>query len=429
MTRPSDPEEALRRAAPKDAVRIAETLNGAGHASWLVGGSVRDVLLALARGDTTFGAKDWDFATSATPEQVMKLFRRVIPTGIAHGTVTVVLGGAHYEVTTLRGETTYSDGRRPDRVFFVADLTEDLARRDFTVNALAFDVLGGTLHDPFGGREDLDRKLLRAVGEPARRFAEDGLRVLRCARFAATLGFDVEQETRRAIRPSLETYRKVALERVRDEWLKALRSSAPSRFLALVRSEGMLDVTLPELFEGTTEALFDDTLALLDRSDPDALRRISLLLVRGLEDPTLADGICRRLKLSNDERARVVRLVEHSRIPAFLGAPLLSARPIRAEVRRYLRAVGAEHLADVSTLLRELGHDTTELISACSTETGAGAPLNQKDLAINGKDLLEAGIVTPGPSVGRVLATLLESVLDDPELNQRDALLELARRL
>lgn len=425
MTRPSDPEEALRRAAPKDAVRIAETLSDAGHASWLVGGSVRDVLLAVERGDTDFGPKDWDFATSATPEQVTRLFRRVIPTGIAHGTVTVVLGGAHYEVTTLRGETTYSDGRRPDGVFYVDDLAEDLARRDFTVNALAFDVLAGTLHDPFGGREDLDRKLLRAVGEPARRFAEDGLRVLRCARFAATLGFDVEAETRHAIRPSLGTYRKVALERVRDEWLKALRAGTPSRFLTLVRDEGMLEITLPELFSGPTEHLFEDSLTLLDRSEPDALRRLSLLFARGLTDPAATHDLCRRLKLSNDERARVVRLVEHSRLPSFLEKSPLPPR----EVRRYLRGVGPEHIEDVLSLLTELGHDTLALATACADERRRGHALTQKDLAITGKDLLESHAVPPGPAIGRALAALLELVLDEPELNERERLLALARAL
>src|SRR5262249_10771287 len=162
----------------------------------------RDLLLGRV-------ANDWDIATDARPDELLRTFPRAVPTGIEHGTITVVRDGHHYEVTTLRGEGTYSDGRRPDWVDFVDDITADLARRDFTVNAIAVDPVDGKLIDPHGGRADLGRKVLRAVGNPLERFSEDGLRVLRAARFVATLEFTLDPSTEQAIAPTLDTFRKV----------------------------------------------------------------------------------------------------------------------------------------------------------------------------------------------------------------------------
>src|SRR3954471_20366778 len=188
---------------PEDVLGICRRLREKGRRGWIVGGCVRDLL----RGGQ---AKDWDVATDARPEEVVAFFRKVIPTGIQHGTVTVVLRGVHYEVTTLRGEGAYSDGRRPDKVEFVDDITADLARRDFTFNAMAIDPIDGHLIDPFGGKADLDAKVLRAVGDASERFFEDGLRVLRAARFAATLECTIAPETEQAMGAtrSLETLRR-----------------------------------------------------------------------------------------------------------------------------------------------------------------------------------------------------------------------------
>src|SRR5580693_7414274 len=167
-------DRAAMASIPRDVIDLCERLRSKGKRSWIVGGCVRDLLLGRA-------ANDWDVATDARPKELLSIFPRAIPTGIEHGTVTVVKDGRHYGVTTLRGEGTYTDGRRPDWVEFVDDITADLARRDFTVNAIAIDPLDGRFIDPFGGRDDLSRKVLRAVGEPRERFAEDGLRVLRAA--------------------------------------------------------------------------------------------------------------------------------------------------------------------------------------------------------------------------------------------------------
>ena len=213
-----------RSGLPRPLLELCERLEQAGYRAWVVGGSVRDSLLAQLRGEATeqgWRAKDWDLATDATPEQVLPLFRRVIPTGIEHGTVTVLLGGLTFELTTLRADRSYSDGRRPEQIDFVQSIDEDLARRDFTVNAIAFEPTTETLIDPFDGLADLRARKLRAVGEPAQRFAEDGLRVLRAARLVATLEFELEEQTARAITPSLDTYRRVSAERIREEWNKA----------------------------------------------------------------------------------------------------------------------------------------------------------------------------------------------------------------
>jgi tRNA nucleotidyltransferase (CCA-adding enzyme) len=230
-----DPE-----AIPGDARAICAALGAAGHGAWVVGGCVRDHLLGRA-------VSDWDVCTSARPEEVVRLFPRSIPTGMAHGTVTVVRGGAHYEVTTLRGEGTYSDGRRPDTVHFLDDVRDDLARRDFTVNAIAYDPLQHRLVDPFGGRDDLRAGLLRAVGDALQRFREDGLRVLRGARFVASLGFTLEPDTEAAITGALDVFQRVSAERVRDEWMKTLKAPRPSGAFRVMHRRGILGLVAPAL--------------------------------------------------------------------------------------------------------------------------------------------------------------------------------------
>jgi tRNA nucleotidyltransferase (CCA-adding enzyme) len=223
-----------------------------------VGGSVRDHIRAGLRGTPAPKSGDWDLATDATPEEVTATFKKVIPTGIKHGTVTVLLDGGSFEVTTLRGERGHSDGRRPDEVFFIDDITLDLARRDFTVNAIAFDLRTGKIVDPYGGLDDLRAGLLRAVGAPIERFNEDGLRVLRAARFAATLEMKIEEETLAAIPETLGSFRLVSAERIRDEVMKALKAREPSRFLLIARETGLLNIIFEGLFESQHPAQFDE---------------------------------------------------------------------------------------------------------------------------------------------------------------------------
>ncbi len=238
---PKTPPPALQAArVPAGVLEVLGRLQDAGHEAYLVGGCVRDLVMGRV-------PSDWDVATQALPADVQRLFRKVIPTGVAHGTVTVLVPGGQVEVTTYRVETGYSDGRRPDRVEFRRDLVEDLARRDFTINAMAFDPKSGELRDPFGGLEDLARRTVRCVGNAVARFGEDGLRPLRAVRFATVLDFELEALTEAAIPGALPVFLKVAAERVRDEFLKLLLALGVERGLQLLEGTGLLGAAFPEL--------------------------------------------------------------------------------------------------------------------------------------------------------------------------------------
>ncbi len=440
---------------------MCQRLREAGHRAWVVGGCVRDLLLDAGHGGLEV-RNDWDIATDARPEHVQQLFRRVIPTGIEHGTVTVLLGDTGYEVTTLRGEVGYSDGRRPDAVHFVDDIVADLARRDFTVNAIAYDPLDGALHDPFGGLEDLAARRLRAVGAASERFAEDGLRVLRAARFVATLEFDLDPDTASAIEPSLSSYRKVSAERIRDEWLKAMTARVPSRAFEVMREHGLLAVTAPELLEsvGCEQNAFHaydvwgHAMRCLDGCPPQPVLRMAGLLhdvgkprSRAFSEESrdftfyqherigaeMAEPLLLRLRFSNEERASIVALVRHHLVcyePSWSDAA----------VRRWIRRVGPELLeqlyllnaADVSAKGRDASADLAalaELRRRVATVLAAGAALKVSDLEVDGRDLMQELGLAPGPLLGKILRALLEEVTDDPGKNQRDALLARARDL
>lgn len=441
---------------PKDALGICERLRGAGKRAWIVGGCVRDSLLGKP-------IADWDVATDALPNDLMKLFPKAIPTGLQHGTVTVVVRGAHYEVTTLRGETTYSDGRRPDAVHFVDDIIADLARRDFTVNAIAVDPSNGTLVDPFDGRKDLDAKILRAVGKAFERFSEDGLRVLRAARFCATLEFELAPDTFAAIAPTLDTFRKVSQERVRDEWMKTMKARTPSRAFEVMRESGILGVTCPELLEGVgmeqnkwhSLDVWKHGMACMDACAGDPVLRIAALLhdvgkprSRELSEKTqdytfydhdkigaeIAFPIASRLKFSNDERDRIVALVRHHLFHYDAWSD--------QAVRRWIKRVGPERIEDLYRLneadLRGKGpifreeKDLAPLVmlkAHVERVLAEGAALSTRDLVIDGNVLMKVVGLKPGRIVGQVLEALLEVVLVDPSQNEREALVAHAREI
>ncbi|HEX9052408.1 MAG TPA: tRNA cytidylyltransferase, partial [Anaeromyxobacter sp.] len=318
-----------RAALPAPVEKVLRALDGAGHRSWIVGGAVRDLLLGRRREGT-----DFDVATPATPEQVSALFRKVIPTGVDHGTVTVVLGGEAIEVTTFRGEGAYVDGRRPESVTFHTDLEADLARRDFTMNALAWDPLAPEFRDPFGGRADMARRLVRAVGDPAARFGEDGLRAMRAVRFAAQLGYGLHPGTRRAIPGALDVVRKVSVERVSEELSRLVVAPHAPRALGLMRRTGLLGVVLPAL-AASPPADLDHAVAVLRRVPPEPALRLAALL-HGL-GPAEAERILvalRQPRRVSDEVAALVRA--HACLAA--GAGPLPASPV--EVRRWLARVG-----------------------------------------------------------------------------------------
>jgi tRNA nucleotidyltransferase (CCA-adding enzyme) len=435
-------------------LEICKELRNAGERAWVVGGCVRDTL----RDERV---NDWDVATTARPKKVQKIFRKVIPTGVDHGTVTVLWKGNGYEVTTLRGEGAYSDGRRPDHVVFVEDIESDLARRDFTVNAIAYDPVEGKVVDPFGGMADMRDKLLRAVGDPRERFREDGLRILRGARFVATLEFELEEDTEAAFRGALDTFRKVSPERVREEWLKTMKATMPSRAFEVMRRTGILEVTYPELLEqvGCTQNqwhaydVWEHSMRVLDESEGSPVERVAALLhdiakprTRAWSDKTndwtfyhhekvgadMADRWLRDYRFSNQERELIVALIRHHLI-------CYSSEWTDAAVRRFIKRVGPGR---VDPLLRlgeadALGKGRNvelelaalrELRQRIDKAIEEGNALTTRDLAVGGEDVLEH-VEGPGPIVGEILRALLDRVLEDPSLNSREKLLPLIEQL
>ena len=374
------------KAPPKYVLNILCALDSAGHRAVLAGGCVRDSLLGRR-------PSDWDIASSASPEEVLALFPRCVPTGIKHGTVTVLSGGGSVEVTAFRAEGGYSDHRRPDSVSFGCPLEADLARRDLTVNAMAMDA-AGEITDPFGGRDDLRRRLLRCVGEPERRFDEDALRMLRTVRFSAQLGFEIEPRTLEAIRALAHLASGLSAERVRDELLKTLRSPAPGLVWQLV-DLGLLGACLaPGDATAPREAL--DVLPIYAR---------------------LAH-FCRGLELGG-------YIMSTDR---FLAALRFDGETLRrtASAVEVLKS-GSR---DWKRLLR--GHGEAAVLAAHPKNRALRAVLRSGEcwelssLAIGGRELAALGY--SGPELGRELRRLLDHVIDCPADNRADILCKLIER-
>ena len=439
---------------PEEVLAICRRLRGKGYEAHLVGGGVRDMLLGRK-------PADFDVATDARPEEVRELFGATfaIPTGIKHGTVTVLTSSVehrHVEVTTFRGEGVYLDGRRPSSVTYVKSLRDDLARRDFTMNAVAYDPIDDRLTDLFDGQGDLGRRLIRAVGDPLERFGEDGLRPMRAVRQAAQLGFSIEPATHAAIPRSLEVVRKVSAERIRDELLKLLAAPQPSRGIELMRETGLLGEVIPELLEGVgctqnrfhKHDVYGHTLAVVDATDGDAIVRLGALL-HDVGKPRarqpregapgeyscfkheyvgrdMADAICRRLKLPNADRDRVVGMVAHH---MFFYKPEWTD----GAVRRFVRDVGGSGALDALFALRKgdvagrgFGEDPDreigELQLRIADVAAEDAALRVTDLKVNGADVMRVLGLAPGREIGQVLERLLERVIDDASLNERERL-------
>lgn len=444
-------------------------LKEGGFEAFLVGGAVRDSLLKKS-------CSDYDVATNATPKQVMSLFKHVIPTGIAHGTVTVLFGGEKIEVTTFRTDSDYSDGRHPTNVSFASTVEEDLSRRDFTVNAIAASLENGLICDPFNGRKDLQNGIIRAVGSPRERFSEDGLRPIRAIRFASKLGFQIHPETLAEIPHCLDTVKKISIERFTDEFSKILLTKKPSEALFLMEETGILQIFVPELcrckdchqggfhsFDVMTHLFYavDGIAHFLQGSDVVEDERRNLALAALFHDvgkpqcaepsredagrqtfyghenlsSEMANTILTRLRFPNATVKRVCLLIENH---MFSYEPCWSD----AAVRRFLSRLNLNSNPGILNSLFDLrradafaleNHPQTcknldafeERIEQILSQDGA---LSLKDLEVNGKDLIQMGI-TNGIKIGWTLNELLNTVLDSPEMNQKEKLLNLAKNL
>ncbi len=414
---PSDAAQRLRRSViPSAIVDVARTLQAQGHAAVLVGGAIRDQLLGLP-------ASDWDLASSATPQEVQAAFPRTVPTGIEHGTISVLVREAGQdewtpvEVTTFRGEGTYEDGRRPTEVTFLRDLEDDLARRDFTINALAWDPVQEVFSDPFGGLDDLRAGIVRAVGTASRRFLEDGLRTMRAVRLCATRTLELEPQTKGAIAGALHVLDKVSRERVLVELEKLLGAEVPSRGLLPMVQTGMWPHVLPRIPEGELAAAIEA----VDRMEPVVTTRLARLLrpraILSDEDAAAVEAGLDLLKPSRAMRAEVVALCSR-------GLEGLAAIEDPPKVRRAAAEVGRDRVEPAMAVL-DLSPEARAGIRSCLQ----GAPLSQKELAVKGGSLIAAGILGPGPAVGEMMRALHRWVLDDPSRNEAPLLLEHAAAL
>lgn len=427
---------------PQDALMILRTLHGSDHQAYLVGGCVRDRLLGRE-------PKDWDIATSATPAEVKAIFDHVIPTGEKHGTVTVMVGEVGYEVTTFRTDGKYTDGRRPDDVTFVMDIKEDLARRDLTINAIAFD--GVNYIDPFDGMKDIQHGQIRAVGLAAERFEEDPLRMMRAIRLSTQLGFGISGKTIMAIQDCAPLINRVSQERIRDELTKILLSDDPSMGIGTLYMVGLLDHIMPELarcagfqqhnphhrkdvfdhildvLEGTPAGLNVRLGALFhDIGKPDTLtfddKGVGHFYRHHVVGADIAETVMTRLRFPSNVVKDVKILVhEHmSRVPGLRSSV----------VKRFVNRVGEHNLTDLFALMRadiaahKPPHDYSEveyLEAEVERIRRERPPMSLKDLAINGSDLIDLGLEA-GPTIGRALKTLLEVVIETPAKNTKDAL-------
>ncbi len=410
MERESD--TLLKISLPKEVKHIIDILTQNGYEAYAVGGCVRDSILGRVPGD-------WDITTSALPQQVKALFRRTIDTGIQHGTVTIMLGKNGYEVTTYRIDGKYEDSRHPESVEFTPNLEEDLKRRDFTINAMAYNDENGVV-DIFGGIDDIRNRIIRCVGNAHDRFTEDALRILRAVRFSAQLGFEIDKATKDAARELAPTLVKISRERIHTELNKLLLSDNPDYF-SVVYELGVMKVIISEL-EGVNSGDIDRLKVLIKRTKPCLPERYAALLSVIEKDKTRA--VLKGLKLDNATISMAVKLVEYLGITPALTEP---------QMRHYINEVGKEDaLRVIDFNLAFASEDEykgyTDMRNICVTVLERGDCTSLKELRITGKLLMNSGFEA-GKQLGGLLEELLLEVLDNPALNDTEYLLERAKEL
>ena len=436
---------------PKKVLFIINNLQLAGYDAFAVGGCVRDSILARK-------PQDWDITTSAKPEAIKEIFRRTVDTGIEHGTVTVMIGKDSYEVTTYRIDGAYEDSRHPKEVRFTNCLEEDLRRRDFTINAMAYndDV---RLVDVFGGMQDLNHHLIRCVGDPRERFSEDALRILRAVRFSAQLDFPIEPDTAKAVKELAPNLKNISAERIQTELVKLLVSDHPEKILDAYEL-GITKVILPEfdaMMETTQETLHhcynvgEHTIHALMNIPADKVLRLTMLFhdtgkpARKTVDPDgtahfkghayvseeLTKSIMHRLKFDNDTLRKVSKLVLYhdDRMPATMKHVRRAMNRISAELFPYYMKVRMADTLAQSDYQRDKKLENLAGIEKCYQEILEKKQcVSLKELKINGQDLIAAGI-EKGPKIGQTLQTLLQEVIEEPEKNTREYLLARIKEL
>ncbi len=405
---------------PKEVMHIIDVLMQHGYEAYAVGGCIRDSVMGRQ-------PKDWDITTSAYPDVVKGLFEKTLDTGLRHGTVTVMMDGGSYEVTTFRIDGRYEDGRHPEYVEFTGRLEDDLRRRDFTINSMAWNAECGII-DPFGGIRDIAAKVVRAVGTPSERFREDALRMLRAVRFAASLGFGIEESTFDAIKNNCALIRKISAERIREELTGILTSDDPGKF-ALLAETGLLEQILGKFGYSFTNA---GNVSAIGAVEADVCLRWTMLLrcLTISEANEAAKDILFKLKFSNKNMDRILRLLKYVDM-------LILPEP--GDVAKAVSAAGEDIFPDLLKLKRaaaltlthdeKIGsncHDSIDEIEKIYRELlASGRCLKLKDLAVNGQDLMRLGF-REGIDIGNALSYLLDRVIKEPELNRKDILERMA---
>ena len=441
----------MKIALPRDVKFIIDRLHDAGYEAYAVGGCVRDSILGRE-------PDDWDITTSAKPMEVKRLFRPTIDTGLQHGTVTVLKDHVGYEVTTYRIDGIYEDGRHPKGVTFTSDLKEDLLRRDFTINAMAYNDEEGLI-DEYGGLADIENKVIRCVGNPKERFTEDALRMMRAVRFAAQLGYKIDDDTREAVKELYPRLDMISAERIQIELCKLITSDNPAH-LRIAYELGITSVVLPEFDRCMKQeqhhihhcySVGEHILHAMENTEPDRTLRYTMLFhdiakpqcrvvdEEGKEhyyghdvvSAELSHDIMKRLKFDNDTLKKVETLVrnhdlsvsdDHRAVRRAMNKLGKDMFPLLIKVKHadvlaqsdYMRQEKLSHLARLEQIYNDI------------IEKDQGTQIS--DLMIDGSDIIALG-VTPGPGIGEILKQLLELVLDDPEINNKERLLTEAKKL
>ena len=389
---------------PENVKTVISRIEKSGYSAYTAGGCVRDSILS-GYFNMPRTPQDWDITTSAPPESVINIFSksRTIPTGLQHGTVTVLVAKDAYEVTTYRIDGDYKDGRHPDNVVFTDQIADDLSRRDFTINAMAYNDTAGLI-DLFGGIDDLQAKIIRCVGDASARFSEDYLRMLRAYRFAAVLGFTLDPDIINVCADKKHALNKISAERIREEFNKLITADNPALITDFF--DVFADVLFPELCEDTKH--LKSAVALMLAADADI--RLAALLCRFA--PAVAEAVLRRLKYDNKTADSIIA------VTANFGYQLSSDKPV---IKRLINRIG---YANAETLLRLR---SPEYLDALKEIAESGEACFIKDLAISGGDIMRILDVKPGKIVGEKLEELLEFVMDKPELNEFERLKNLLR--